>query len=335
MQAEVFYMSITAKQFLIKNVAASLAEDLTAKDLDRVRDVLNETLALFEVETAQAGKADAETDDLLGAFLDAKRIEGRSEKTLRLYDYRIRQLIDAVDVPIRHVTVFHLRKILMEQKQRGIADRTLAGMRSIYCSFFGWLYNEGLLPANPCANLAPIKVPKVVRLPYTDVELERLREACTSPRDKAIIAFLLSTGCRVSEMCELDKDDVDFSRGEAVVLGKGAKERTVFLGDVAMMHLRRYLMERKDDSPALFASRCSDRLTPNGVRKMLHAAAVRAGVEDVHPHRFRRTLATTLIDHGMPIQEVATVLGHDKLDTTMCYVYQCKEDIHNNYRKYA
>lgn len=328
-------MSITAKQFLIKTLGAELSREITAHDLEIVESKLNDVLAMFEVEAAPEGKVDAESDDLLEAFLTAKRIEGRSEKTLALYRYRIGQLAAAADVPMRRITVFHLRRFLMDEKERGVADKTLEGMRSIYCSYFGWLHKEGLLPANPCANLAPIKVAKVVRLPFSDVDLERLREACETPRDKAIVAFLLSTGCRVSEMCGLDRDDIDFSRGEVIVRGKGNKERTVFLGSVALMHLRRYLLERTDDSPALFASRSSDRLTPNGVRRVLHMAADRAGVQNVHPHRFRRTLATNLIDHGMPVQQVASVLGHDKLDTTMGYVHQRTEDIHNNYRKFA
>lgn len=328
-------MSITAKQYLINTIGAELAGDLTARDLEIVQRKLNDVLAVFEVETAPGGKNDAESDDLMDAFLTAKQIQGCSKATMRLYRYRIEQLSAAVDVPLRRITVFHLRKYLIDEKNRGVSDKTLEGLRSIYCSFFGWLHREGLLQSNPCANLTPIKVAKVVRLPYSDVDLERLREACTGSRNKAIVAFLLSTGCRVSEMCGLNRDDVDFVRGVAVVLGKGNKERPVFLVDVALMHLRRYLDERTDSSPALFAGRCSDRLKPNAIRKMLHEAADRAGVQDVHPHRFRRTLATNLIDHGMPVQQVASVLGHEKLDTTMEYVHQRTEDIHNNYKKYA
>ena len=328
-------MSITAKQYLIKAVGAELYNQLTASDLEAVQDKLNDVLSMFEVETVPDGKRDAESDDFLDAFIAAKRIEGRSEKTLTLYRYRINRFLTAVNVPIRRITVFHLRKYLMDEKERGIADKTLAGMRSIFCSFFGWLHNEGLLPANPCANLSPIKCAKIVRLPYSEVDLEKLREACEGNRNKAIMSFLLATGCRVSEMCGLNRDAINFDRGEAIVLGKGNKERTVFLTEVSMMYLRRYFAERKDDSPALFAGRCTDRIKPNGVRRMLHEAADRAGVADVHPHRFRRTLATNLIGHGMPIQDVASILGHDKLDTTLGYTYRAKEDIHNSYKKYA
>ena len=328
-------MSISAKQYLIKTVSTELCRDLTAFDLETVQDKLNDVLAKFEVEAVPDGERDAESDDFLDAFLSAKKIEGRSDKTIGLYRYRINQLMDALNVPVRRITVYHLRKYLMDEKERGVSDRTLEGMRSVYCSFFSWLHSEGLISVNPCANLSPIRCQKVVRLPYSDVDVEKLREACEGSRNKAIVAFLLATGCRVSEMCGLDRDAVDFDRGEVIVLGKGNQQRTVFLSDVAMMYLRRYLDERTDESPALFAGRCTSRIKPNGVRRMLHEAADRAGVSDVHPHRFRRTLATNLIGHGMPIQDVAAVLGHDKLDTTLTYVYRKKDDIHSNYKKYA
>lgn len=328
-------MSITAKQYLITSLGAELSRNLSAADLQLVQEKLNDVLAMFDVENEPEGKRDAEGEDLLSAFIDAKRIAGCSEKSIRLYTYRIRRLLDSAEVPVRRITVYHLRRDLMAQKDAGAADKTLESTRSIYCSFFGWLHREGLLTANPCANLAPIKCAQIVQLPYSDVELEKLREACDGNRNKAIMAFLLSTGCRVSEMCGLDRGDIDFAHGEAVVLGKGNKQRTVFLSDVAMMHLKNYLSERTDDRPELFSTRQSTRITPNAVRKMLHDAADRAGVDDVHPHRFRRTLATNLIGHGMPIQDVAQVLGHDKLDTTLGYAYRAKDDIKNNYRKYA
>lgn len=328
-------VSITAKQSLIKTLSAELGKELTAHDLAIVQEKLNDLLGMYEVESTPEGKPDAESEDLLQAFMDAKRIEGRSVKTLKHYRYIIGKLLTEVNCPIRQITVFHLRSYLMRRKEAGTADKTLEGIRSVFCSYFGWLYKEGLLPANPCANLAAIKCSKVVRLPYSNVELERLREACEKTRDKALVSFLLSTGCRISEVCALDREDINFQRGECIVLGKGAKERTVFMNEVTMMLLQRYFSERKDTSPALFVGRGTERMTPQGVRKMLTTIAAKAKVEHVHPHRFRRTLATSLIDHGMPIQEVASILGHDKLDTTMTYVYLDTENVHNSYRRYA
>jgi site-specific recombinase XerD len=146
---------------------------------------------------------------------------------------------------------------------------------------------------------------------------------------------LLSTGCRISEICALNRNDIDIVNKEILVLGKGNKERTVFIDDVTAMLLQRYLEERKDDSEALFVGKGTSRLKPGGIRKILNAVATKAGVENTHPHRFRRTLATSLIDHGMPIQEVAAILGHEKLDTTMKYVYLNKTHVKNSYNKYV
>ena len=332
---EVMIMSITAKQYLVKQLGAELSATLTARDLETVQSKLNEMLSMFEVSGIEAGSIDTDSEDFLQAFFDAKRIEGRSEKTLAHYDYILRRMFDEINTPIRRVTVFHLRSYLMQLKKRGVADKTLEGIRSVMSSYFGWLQKEGLLAENPCANLAPIKCEKKVRHPYSEVELVQLLEACKSDRDRAIIRFLLSTGCRISEVCALNVADVDFKNRECVVNGKGNKQRVVFFDDVSALMLRRYLDSRTDEEVALFVGKGTSRMTPGGIRAMLRNVASNAHVDNVHPHRFRRTLATNLINHGMQIQEVAAVLGHDKLDTTMKYVYVDKTNVKNAYTKYA
>lgn len=328
-------MSIIAKQSLIKTLGTELETKLTAHDLALVQDKLNSLLGMYEVEEISEGKIDAESDDFLKAFMDAKLIEGRSEKTLKHYKYIIGKMLEEINCPIRQATVFHLRNYLMRRKESGVNDKTLEGMRSVYCSYFGWLYKEGLISINPCANLSVIRCPKVVRMPYSSVELEKLKEVCNNTRDKALISFLLSTGCRIGEVCSLDRSSINFQKGECIVLGKGDKERTMFINEVTTMLLQRYFEERKDNFLALFVGKNSERMTPQGIRKMLNTIAEKANVDHVHPHRFRRTLATNLINHGMPIQEVASILGHDKLDTTMTYVYIDTENVHNSYRRYA
>lgn len=328
-------MSITAKQYLLKQVGNELNRVLTAQDLETVQEKLNAILGMFEVEGISENKVDGETDDFLTAFLDAKEIEGRSKKTIEHYRYIINRALKEVNTPIRQITVFHLRSYLIQKKNEGIADKTLEGIRSVLCSFFGWLQKEGLLRENPCANLSPIKCAKKVRIPYSDVDIECLKEACLSNRDKAIISFLLSTGCRISEVCELNRNSIDFQAKECTVLGKGNKERTVFIDDVTSMLIQRYLDGRTDNSEALFSGKGTARMTPGGIRARLCSIAKKAGIQNVHPHRFRRTLATNLIGHGMPIQDVAVILGHDKLDTTMKYVYIDKTDVKNAYRKYT
>lgn len=328
-------MSIDAKQSFVNSVKNILAEKMTMAELTRTVDAVSAELAHYNMERCADEACDMEFDEMLNAFLSAKQIEGKSNNTITFYRYVLERLKKESNIPIRDYTAFTLRNWLSKEKERGISDKTLKGNREVFSSFFGWLYKEGLLKINPCVNVGPIKCKKKIPLPYSDVDLECLRESCTGTRDKAILSFLLSTGCRVSEMCALNRDDIDFQNMECTVLGKGNKERTVFIDSVTAMLLQRYLHERTDIREALFIGRCSDRLTPNGVRAMLKRVAQRANVEKVHPHRFRRTLATNLIDHGMAIQDVASILGHEKLDTTLKYVYIDKNNVKNAYKKYA
>lgn len=327
-------MSIEAKTLLMHELSEKLGSILSADDRDTVLALLSESLVNYNLEHLEGVGSDFESEELLEAYISAKRIEGRSEKTLERYAYVIHRMMDAIPIPIRNITVFHIRKYFATEKARGIADRTLEGTREVLSAYFGWLHKEGLLPANPIVNLGSIKYAKVTRLPYSDVDIEQLKECCDNVRDKAIISFLLSTGCRIGEVCTLNRQDIDFVNRECIVLGKGSKERTVYLDDVTVMQLKRYLDSRTDDNEALFVWKGAIRLQPGGVRNMLKKVSGKAGVNNTHPHRFRRTLATNLIDHGMPIQEVAAVLGHDKIDTTMGYVYIDRENVRNSYNKY-
>ena len=306
-------MSLESKVSYLKDLERGLAEIITAADLSRVLTVVSDTLQHYELEACGPASS-AGSDDLFDAWIAALRIQNRSEKTVERYQYIVGRLLS---------------------KTRGIADSTLEGQRQIFSSFFGWLWREGLVEKNPVANLGAIKVPKKVREAYAPVDLEKLKAACTSPRNMALLTFLLATGCRISEITQLNREDLDFQGKEVIVLGKGNKERTVYFDDVTAMHLKRYLASRTDDNPALFIGKRHERLLPGGVRSMLNKLAAAAGVDHVHPHRFRRTLATMLIAHGMAIQEVASILGHDRLDTTMKYIALDKTSVKNSYRKYA
>lgn len=328
-------MSIEAKQILLKEMESVLADKLTATALEAVIASIEQRMIAFTVEMDQEHVVENGFNELMDIFMETKRIEGRSEKTIEHYRYILSRLRDETNVPINTMSVFTLRSWLSKEQARGIGDKTLEGYRCVFSSYFGWLHKEGLIPSNPCANLGPIKCQKKVRTPYSDIDLEVLKESCDCIRDRALIEFLLSTGCRISEVCALNRDSVSFHDGECTVLGKGNKERTVFLSDVAIMLLQRYLDERKDNYEALFVGKGTKRMQPDGVRRMLKRVAKRAEVKNVHPHRFRRTLATKLIDHGMQIQEVATILGHEKLDTTLKYVYISKSNVKNAYKKYA
>lgn len=326
-------MAIEAKVDLMRSIEERLSVMLTAHDLAQTMRVISDEMSEYTIGgMVRDGEMDS---DFLNAYISAKTIEGRSPKTLERYRYVLTRVFTEMRVSERRTTVFHLRGWLMEERRRGISDSTLEGFRSIFSTYFRWLHNEGLINVNPCSNLGPIKCAKVIRLPFTDIEIERLKEACNNIRDKALICFLLSTGCRISEVIALNRTDVDMQAMQCTVMGKGNKQRVVYIDNITRMHLRRYEMVRADDSPALFAGRATDRMTPGGVRRMLKQVGERADVENVHPHRFRRTLATNLIARGMQIQEVARVLGHEKLDTTMDYIYIDDRDVQVSYRKYS
>lgn len=325
-------MAFEAKASFLNRLRALMAAEMTADSMNAALRLVSDALEGFDM--SEKPVIDEGTDDLLGTFLDALRVEGRSQKTIDRYSYIITRMMEHVKVSTRRITLYHLRGYIASEKARGISDRTLEGYREIFSAYFNWLQRESLIEKNPTANLGAIKYAKKKKQIYSDVDLEKLRVKSQSARDKAIIAFLGATGCRISEAMELDRDSVDLMGLECVVHGKGNKERVVFLDAVTGMILREYLDERKDDEKALFIGQRGKRMTPGGVRAMLKRLEVMAGVEHVHPHKFRRTLATTLTRHGMPIQEVASILGHEKLDTTLEYVVEDKENTKNSYKRY-
>lgn len=326
-------MPIEAKAVLLIRMESKLSDALSANQMSTVLGVLSDELVNYEVD--QVASSSDMKDDFLEAFLSAKEIEGRSRKTLNRYRYIIGKFSEAINIPTREITIFHIRRYLTDLKNRGLADSTLEGQREVFSSYFNWLQKENLIQTNPCANLGAIKCQKKVKMAYSEVELELMKTHCQNVRDKAIICFLLSTGCRISEMTQLNIDDLDLAKRECKVLGKGNKERIVYIDAITAMAVKEYLDGRKDKYKALFAGRQTQRLSPQGVRRFLKKIQESAHIETtVHPHRFRRTLATSLIHRGMPIQEVAKILGHEKLDTTMKYVCINDQDIKYSYNKY-
>lgn len=327
-------MSYIVKKDFSRELEYRLRDKLTATQIDSVLCELTEQMADYDVEHTGGQKGEKDFDDILKLFAEAKLVEGRSKKTIEHYLYVINSFRKTDSTPIDKLSVYNLRQFLSKEKDRGISDTTLKADREVLSAFFGWVTREGILSHNPMANLNPIKYRKEIKVPYSDVDLEKLKEACDNDRDKALVAFLGSTGCRISEVCGLNRDDIDFQNMECTVLGKGNKERTVYIDPVCALQLQKYFASRKDNSPALFAGRQTERITPHGVRERLNKIAKIASVENVYPHRFRRTFATKLLNHGMPIQEVKTLLGHEKIDTTMAYVYVDKANVKNSYRRY-
>ena len=324
---------IDAKVSFMGQLRQQLKDVLTIDQMEKLMITGNALLDQFQMVELAGG--DDQPDDLLDSYIAALKVECRSQKTIDRYVYVIKKLMDFAKVPTRRINVYHLRTYLTHEKDRGICENTLEGYREIYTAYFNWLQRESLIERNPTVNLGVIKVPKKEKKTYSEAELERLNWFCGNVRNRAILHFLRSTGCRISEVTELNRDQVNLEALECVVHGKGNKERTVYLDEVTGMLLTQYLKERIDDNPALFIGRGAKRLQPGGVREMLKKLAEKAGVDHVHPHKFRRTLATGLARHGMPIQEVAKVLGHEKLDTTMKYVVLNKDDVKASYRRYT
>lgn len=246
----------------------------------------------------------------------------------------IHRLLDSVKLPINDINVFILRRYLAEMEMSGCKRSTIDGIRQVFSAFFKWLTAEELIDKNPCVKLNTIKTERVVRPQFSQIEIDRLRSACTSVRDRAIIEFLRSTGCRIGEIVRLNINDLDLTNLECKVVGKGDKERVVYIDEVCAMWLNNYIATRTEDG-ALFAGRGSTRVTDDGIRVMLKRLGEKANVANVHPHRFRRTLATQLIAKGMPLQNVAKILGHEKVDTTMRYVNLDRKAIEYEYRKFT
>lgn len=312
------------KQQFISDLSDAFKSVLTVAEMEKVQSVLLEVVSAYDVTKHSAEDTVAASADYLQMYIDAKTIEGRTPKTIAHYQYVMNQFFNREKVTAQSTTVFHIRDFFMKEKSRGISDSTIAGYRDVFNSFFGWLFNEGMIPKNPCANIGTIKQEKKVRKPFTAVEIQKMLETADTLRDKTIIMFLLNTGCRISELCGINAEDVDLTRRECVVYGKGRKERTIFFDEVTGWLLAEHMKTMHIDG-ALFYGKGTVRLHAGGVRKMLKGIEAKSGVENVHPHRFRRTFATNVINHGMAIQDVAAILGHEKLDTTMRYIYQSKE----------
>ena len=264
-------MSLDYRHKLISDTIASLHSSLDSATLQIVNDRLTIALSDYEIiprcTTLQV--IDTESEMMLKKFLATKRLEGRSEKTIERYRYIIQRFYDDMNLPYKDVDVYALRLYLATLTQNGCSDNTVKGIQAVFSSFFGWLANEGFIDRDPSANLGIIKCKKVIRLPYSNVELELIKANCSTTRDRAIVEFLLSTGCRIDEMTSLNITDVNFATQEVKVLGKGNKERIVYINDVAAMHLRKYLSSRSDNNEALFVGKGAIRLNNGGVRAML------------------------------------------------------------------
>ena len=274
--------------------------------------------------------------DYLQEFLDVKALEGCSKATIENYKFNLNKFLLGVGKDPTEIATQDIRKYLADYKrERGVSNTTLDNMRRVFQSFFTWMHREGYILKDPCAAVNKIRADKIIKNPYSDEEMELIREAAKNLREKAIIEVLYSTGMRIGELEKLNKDDIDFVNGKAIVFGKGAKEREVYFNVKAQLALKKYLENRNDTNEALFVGLQSpyNRLKVSTYEKILRELGGRCGVH-CHPHRFRRTCATILLNKGMPIQEVSKILGHAKLETTMIYCEINQQSVAANHKKY-
>lgn len=324
------------KEELINEVQRRMLPYLNNEQLLRLKDALSTALCGLTVSNDEAVSQSKESDSL-EAFITAKRIEGCSEKTLTYYRKTIEAMTVVIGKATQQITTDDLRKYLTNyQIQRKSSKVTIDNIRRILSSFFSWLEDEDFIVKSPVRRIHKVKTVKVVKDTYTDEALEQMRDKCTSVRDLAIIDLLASSGMRVGEMVALNREDINFDERECVVFGKGSKERLAYFDARTKLHLQNYLGDRTDDNPALFVSLKApfERLMIGGVETRLRQLGRRLSMQKVHPHKFRRTLATVAIDKGMPIEQVQQLLGHQKIDTTMQYAMVRQQNVKLAHQKY-
>jgi len=276
-------------------------------------------------------------DYILRMFLASKKVEGCSEKTLNSYALTLSQFLISHNKIVENITTDDIRYYLVRyQYDRKISNLTIDNMRRIFSSFFTWLTDEEYIHRNPTKKIKKIRHEQKVKKPYTEEELELIRDACQNIRDLAIVDIFVSTGMRVGELVLLDRKDIDFINGQCVVFGKGAKERETYLNAKAKIHLQEYLNSRTDNNEGLFVSlkRPHNRLSISGIESIIRELGKKANITKAYPHKFRRTAATMAINRGMPIEQVQALLGHRQIDTTLKYAIVNQKNVKNSHEKY-
>ena len=309
-----------------------MAEVLNAAQLKRLQEVM-----LKHLVEREPRKRKISNKEYLAKFLEAKKMEGCSERTIKYYKVTVEQLLGKIIRPIRRVTTEEMRKYLVDyQKINNCGKTTVDNIRRNISSFFSWLEEEDYILKSPMRRIHKIRAEKLVKNVITDEDIEKLRDGCTCLRDVAMIDLLYSTGIRVGELVRLNRSDINFSERECVVFGKGDKERKVYFDAKSKVHLINYLNTRKDNNPALFVSldKPNDRLKISGVEIRLRQLGRKLNLDRVHPHKFRRSMATRAIDKGMPIEQVQKILGHSQIDTTMQYAIVNQNNVKAAHRKY-
>lgn len=328
------------KEKFVDGILEAMAPDLAPEELQKLEAVLVIRLQniRLEAESRELVVSDRHWERVLRTWLATKRLENCSPGTLANYGRCIRMMLDRLNRRLRDITTGDLRCYLaMYQAERQVGLSYMETMRHMISSFFGWLTDEGYIDRDPSRRLRKIKVPEVIKKPYSAAELEALKRHAGSQRDLALLEIMYSTGARIGEIVALDRCQINLTGKDVIIYGqKGKKERYVYLTESCCYHLRRYLDSRTDDSPALFVGSRAPcrRLTKSAVQAMLRKLGAVTGVDHVHPHRFRRTLATDALERGVPIEQVQEILGHSKIETTRIYCTVTEEAVRSSFRRF-
>lgn len=324
------------KEKVIKEIEQRMASILNNEQKEKLKEVLLYTFFNIEITNIK-DELTEDTIDYAQLFISAKRIEGCSERTLNYYETTINNMIEKINKKVNCMETEDLRNYLSEyQSKNNCSKVTIDNVRRILSSFFAWLEDEDYIVKSPVRRIHKVKATQTVKETYTDEELEEMRDSCTEIRDLAMIDFLSSTGVRVGELVNIDKVDVNMQERSCVVLGKGGKEREVYFDARTKIHLQNYLNTRTDNNSALFVSLLKpyERLKISGVEIRLRELGKKTNIKKVHPHKFRRTMATRAIDKGMPIEQVQVLLGHRKIDTTLQYAMVNQNNVKNSHKRF-
>lgn len=322
---------------LITDIEQGMIKILDNKEMEELHNVLLNTLCGLTILDEKTNRDSTEECKYCEMFICAKRVEGCSEKSIKYYKSTIENMINTLEKPVKHITTEDLRSYLGNYYNNNKCSKvTIDNIRRIISSFFSWLEEENYILKSPVRRIHKIRTGKVVKETYTDEHIEIMRDNCKELRDLAIIDLLNSTGIRVGELVKLNIDDINFNERECIVFGKGDKERKVYFDAKTKIHLQNYLKSRIDNNKALFVSLLKPykRLEISGVEIRMRKLGKKLNINKVHPHKFRRTLATRAIDKGMPIEQVQQLLGHQKIDTTLQYAMVNQNNVKNSHRKY-
>lgn len=323
---------------IVSKLRVCLDGVLNPQQLKKVEQAIILILENYDLNEKNVSLEDSSNTELITRFISAKKVEGCSARTLQYYETTIIHAVSDIGKNILLIDTDDLRNYLSNyQEQRSSSKSTIDNIRRILSSFYAWLEDEDIVVKSPVRRIHKVKSGSVVKDTFSDEELERIRDNCDNIRDLAMIDLLSSTGMRVGELVNLNRGDVDLNQRECIVLGKGDKQRVVYFDARTKLHLEEYLSERTDSNESLFVSlnKPYSRLSIGGIESRIKSIGVRSSLDDVHPHKFRRTMATQAIDKGMPIEQVQKLLGHVRIDTTLQYAMVNQSNVKISHRKYV